>query len=533
MKRRDFLKIGGGIGITGLVTGCTTTGGEKSPQEFYDRTPAQSTIRVRYEVNSPQAAQHLASYAVAVAAMKKEKSSKGGLVRKKPNGLNWDRQAEIHLNNCPHGTWAFFPWHRDYLRRFEDIIRVMSKDPNFTLPYWDWTANPTLPAAFKDPRSSLYMNEPSRSADPSTFSRSIRRYCNRDIVAGIMGTKDFESFMGSEAASGEAEYGPHNGVHITIGETMGTFRSPLDPIFWLHHCNVDRLWAEWQEKNPEWLSAQEINDKFRGWTSQRLTGFYDTKGDAITGATTAEQMLSTYGLNYCYDTTIRTRRSGSFNFLESKAPKRQPAQEPERTTLEVAAFTRDNIEAVKRPLDNQWTAWRISFPNFKGNVGRHLDGYMTNPADLESFQFRLKVSGMPKLAANTTIRISYDPSPETASTDGQIFLSNYNIFQRAASDQEFLQALNADTPEELQGHGSHHDHHGHEAAQSGDETMPTFNMDYKKLLEKLYQNGVTRYPRATHFHCEFVDSQGNKASARGANFEALSFKLVIVERKKI
>jgi tyrosinase len=26
---------------------------------------------------------------------------------------------------------------------------------------------------------------------------------------------------------------------------MATFLSPLDPIFWLHHCNIDRLWAEW------------------------------------------------------------------------------------------------------------------------------------------------------------------------------------------------------------------------------------------------------------------------------------------------
>jgi hypothetical protein len=27
---------------------------------------------------------------------------------------------------------------------------------------------------------------------------------------------------------------------------MGSGMSPLDPIFWLHHCNVDRIWAEWQ-----------------------------------------------------------------------------------------------------------------------------------------------------------------------------------------------------------------------------------------------------------------------------------------------
>lgn len=25
--------------------------------------------------------------------------------------------------------------------------------------------------------------------------------------------------------------------------------SPADPIFWMHHANVDRIWSEWQKKN--------------------------------------------------------------------------------------------------------------------------------------------------------------------------------------------------------------------------------------------------------------------------------------------
>ena len=42
----------------------------------------------------------------------------------------------------------------------------------------------------------------------------------------------------------------HNQVHVWIGGSMGPGTSPNDPIFFLHHCNVDRLWADWQNRHP-------------------------------------------------------------------------------------------------------------------------------------------------------------------------------------------------------------------------------------------------------------------------------------------
>jgi tyrosinase len=42
------------------------------------------------------------------------------------------------------------------------------------------------------------------------------------------------------------ENAPHNGVHNLIGGTMDNVAiSPRDPIFWLHHANIDRLWDAW------------------------------------------------------------------------------------------------------------------------------------------------------------------------------------------------------------------------------------------------------------------------------------------------
>jgi tyrosinase len=58
----------------------------------------------------------------------------------------------------------------------------------------------------------------------------------------------FEGFVSYDPAKPEPEL--HNKIHVWVGGTMGPMTSPNDPIFYLHHCNVDRLWAQWQSANP-------------------------------------------------------------------------------------------------------------------------------------------------------------------------------------------------------------------------------------------------------------------------------------------
>jgi hypothetical protein len=42
----------------------------------------------------------------------------------------------------------------------------------------------------------------------------------------------------------------HNRVHMFVAGSMAPGTSPNDPVFFLHHCNVDRLWALWQFRHP-------------------------------------------------------------------------------------------------------------------------------------------------------------------------------------------------------------------------------------------------------------------------------------------
>jgi tyrosinase len=123
----------------------------------------------------------------------------------------------------------FLAWHRQFIYAFEKRLGI-------PLPYWNWIEDPEIPTRLND-------------------RRLLRRWSvARDWDAEEMPTEDqFESQIRPKRFSvfqRSLELGAHAAVHIAIGGTMNSSSSPTDPIFFLHHANIDRVWAEWQKKNP-------------------------------------------------------------------------------------------------------------------------------------------------------------------------------------------------------------------------------------------------------------------------------------------
>jgi tyrosinase len=151
------------------------------------------------------------------------------------------RQAEATWGKCPHsnsGTISldFLPWHRKYLFFFERIIRKVSGDDEFALPYWgymDGKSSQVLPPDFDVIGSPLRHDRSPKSVqgDPMTLS----------FFAGR-----FWSDRAYPVFSRAVEGSPHGGVHNFIGDgdrdMSSLFQSPRDPVFWLHHCEIDRIW---------------------------------------------------------------------------------------------------------------------------------------------------------------------------------------------------------------------------------------------------------------------------------------------------
>ena len=208
-------------------------------------------------------------------------------------------QAHFDPTNEP----FFLPWHRMYVLWLERIIRYLTKEPKFTLPYWNYSApGPThgiLPAAF---RKSIILSPlfsplfvPNRN--PGVNS-------GQPIDAPRRGRGSLETTALSEcsydpqgAVQGfcqALDFGLHGNVHVLIGdeENMGSVPwAARDPIFWMHHCNIDRLWASWNKggrSNPN--SAAFLNATFT---------FADENGQKVVG--TVKDVLSTQALGYVYD----------------------------------------------------------------------------------------------------------------------------------------------------------------------------------------------------------------------------------------
>lgn len=103
------------------------------------------------------------------------------------------------------------------------------------LPYWDYFRDPVLPAEFTDPASPLYRSDRVHTDVTGALSLSAFSSSLTNFQRGT--TNAFEPAI---------EALPHNGVHNLIGGSMSAVTvSPRDPIFWLHHASIDRLWDGW------------------------------------------------------------------------------------------------------------------------------------------------------------------------------------------------------------------------------------------------------------------------------------------------
>lgn len=231
---------------------------------------------------------------------------------------SWESQAGIHGSSCQHQTWFFLPWHRMYILWFERIVQAQvakqeDAPDDWALPYWDWQANRVLPPAFRErdlPDSAGGGPNPLfvERRDPEINTGAAMRPAVVDSTAAdgsfvfTGGTAAGFGFGGGDThgpshfdggQTGLIEGQPHNNVHRTIGGIMGTALSSLDPIFWTHHAQVDRLWERWLAS-----AGGRANPTASGWLGEQYK-FFDTNGDQVT--MTPAEVRSPAALGYRYE----------------------------------------------------------------------------------------------------------------------------------------------------------------------------------------------------------------------------------------
>lgn len=189
--------------------------------------------------------------------------------------------------NAAHMGPIFLPWHRMFLFRFEEQLQRVLGDPDFALPYWDWSTDGELPRIeqWQTPLwTADYLGEPRGRVRTGPMG-NVRVRLVEDAQTGVLWSiepddiiraagqdqsdNDLPNQAEEQIARDQTVYdqpdwglfidghrnrlegwwanGPqlHNRVHVWIGGDMTLGSSPNDPAFFLNHCNVDRIWEEW------------------------------------------------------------------------------------------------------------------------------------------------------------------------------------------------------------------------------------------------------------------------------------------------
>jgi len=317
----------------------------------------QTAVFVRRDAHSTGAhAAPFAAYARAVAAMKAKPAS---------DPTSWAFQANVHgtydnptliandprslWNACQHGNWHFLSWHRMYLYYFERIVRAASGDANFALPYWNYeiATNRALPAVFREPTTNnpLYVADRNDGSDPDPRLQ-VNINAGAPLPASVVRSSGAMAAARFGSASGLPpgftnllESQPHNILHVVIGGA-GLMSDPntaaQDPIFWLHHANIDRLVGRWLGQAPHSAPTDAA------WMDKAWP-FYDEGGQRM--EMTGRQIMSAAAsLNYRYDDDPATPP------ITASAPPTETATATPVTVATAEAVTLDRSHPVRTAL---------------------------------------------------------------------------------------------------------------------------------------------------------------------------------------
>jgi tyrosinase len=231
--------------------------------------------------------------------------------------------------NAAHRGSIFLPWHRFMLLLFEAHLQRVLRDPDFGLPYWEWSADGALPIP-EQPKARLWKECIGGSGmpvttgpfafDPNPRRKSFRvffvhdpptgrlqvvrrgRGLNRQlgeaaVIRDLPKPEQVRQALVTETTYDSPEWtahspgfrnrlegwplptehglraGLHNRVHVWVGGDMGPGTSPNDPVFYLNHCEVDRIWEAWMLRNgrrylpddtsPRAPEGHRLNDTIR------------------------------------------------------------------------------------------------------------------------------------------------------------------------------------------------------------------------------------------------------------------------------
>ena len=356
-SRRSFL----GLGAIGLL-GLNMQGAEKKPLELCDPNEVPQFVfgnepmRTRksfYDLTDEE----LQTLCKAVDYMRNKLPREAPTSWETYTRIHYKHCTAFDADH-PQVHWGdhFLPWHRGYLffleRMLGNSLKQLGIDGNkFAFPYWDWISHKEMPnTKFREMKGlgsplfgydltqqnmvagdnlgfdNLALYDGNRGPtlekskiDPDNETQQDSKehvseclgYMSKEYV-DLMLTTPWEQFGGKsgidrKTGQGLVEAGAHNDGHDWVGtrygcnRTMGTLRYAADdPIFFMHHCNLDRIFSLY--KNP----IPDINGP---WGQQKYV-FPDLNGSPVS-VSVKDIMLWTQTVSYQAPQTNKAKLGAS------------------------------------------------------------------------------------------------------------------------------------------------------------------------------------------------------------------------------
>jgi hypothetical protein len=393
----------------------------------------------------------------------------------------WDFQAAIHgedstkpktnkdFRKCVHGTKFFLAWHRMYIYFFERILHsYMPKGSNLGLPYWDYQTCSKIPDALrlskiKNTTRDNPLYDDTRDETLSSggylpgYNTTKNTFKYSKIYKAIEAAFDSTEFYSFQS---KLEY-PHGQIHIAVrGNLSHRQTAALDPLFWLNHGNVDRIWEKWLAQYGGRCNPSSTTGN--AWWNKT---FYFYNENKIRVAIKGSQIVDIAdSLHYQYDNVISiTRTPTNCNPLNLNAYK-TPTHLQKKYTV--------NNAKIDNNLDNEYEFANLAnSDNLNGSFGFMPSTSTTNawPSFFKNEYYlefeNIKVTTMPAGII-------------------EIYIADKRDTSFKPSDKNFLGLFDLFTALSIAGIGSDHNHDMEEGQDD------VFRININDAIRRVFTNAI-------------------------------------------
>lgn len=344
------------------------------------------------------------------------------------------------IHRCP----AFLPWHRRFIFDLELELQRVSGNPNLGIPYWNWPSGGANASMWNDDllggngdAGGVVRTGPFRAGQWTTINSSglpagpLMRAFGQSGLTNLSTQAEIDQVMAitpydtspwnmnsnpSFRNQLEGWIGPnlHNRGHVWVGGSMLPMTSPNDPVFFMNHCMVDKIWHEWQLRFPNqgYLPANG------GPFGQNLTDPMNNTPSGAIGPRPID-VLDSAALGIEYDDAVITPQPEITLLVVGANPTQADIGTPGETDVfrfEVPSFGPHTMYTTG-PSDTFMTLFGPNDPNFEvtsdDDAGENFNSQIIRNLSAGTYYLRIRLFS-PSTTGNYAVGVRSDgtnPSP--------------------------------------------------------------------------------------------------------------------------